>query len=247
MGFFGLIFMALIAEPMFRGPVEWWFAMLLGVFTWYGLAAYNQSVKKRFLAKRFEALHNGCVDRLHRFDDVLKSLRKNQIADLQEMPRTIKAVSQSVYCALRRADLISHEVSKTENGILAAPPTWQGGSNDAQAKELYRIADKNIAEYRTQFAGVMAGVQRTEAQAAVYMTTLDSLRMKMIGHRLTGRGPEMSSQEFLEALSEARTQLQAIDSALDELDFSHFPKTISVVPPPMPEDVFDPDRMRQGR
>jgi hypothetical protein len=84
----------------------------------------------------------------------------------------------------------------------------------------------------------MAGVQRTEAQSAVFMTTLDSLRMKMIGHRLVGRGPELSSQDFLEALAEARAQLQSIDTALEELDLGHYPKTIAAVPPPIPDDAI---------
>ena len=122
----------------------------------------------------------------------------------------------------------------TERGMLNQPPTWTASSNDPQSRELYRLADKNIAEYRAQYAGVMAGVQRTEAQSAVFMTTLDTLRMKMIGYRLVGRSPEMASQEFLEALAEARMQLQSIDTALEELDLGHYPKTISVVPPAIP-------------
>ncbi len=110
------------------------------------------------------------------------------------------------------------------------------------------MADKNIAEYRQQFAGVMAGVHRTEAQSAVYMTTLDTLRMKMLGYRLVGKSPEMSSHDFLEALAEARAQLQSIDTALEELDLGHYPKTIAVVPPPMPADAVDEieQRLQQG-
>jgi hypothetical protein len=120
--------------------------------------------------------------------------------------------------------------------MLAQPPVWQAAAHDPQSKELYRIADKNIAEYRSHFAGVMAGVQRTEAQSAVFMTTLDTLRMKMIGYRLVGRSPELGSSEFLDALAEARAQLEAIDTALEELDLGHYPKTISVIPPPMPPE-----------
>jgi hypothetical protein len=91
----------------------------------------------------------------------------------------------------------------------------------------------------------MAGVQRTEAQSAVFMTTLDTLRMKMIGYRLVGRSPELSSHDFLEALAEARAQLQSIDTALEELDLGHYPKTVaSVPPPPIPDDVRH--RIEQG-
>jgi len=198
------------------------------------IGARNVSVTKRFYNKRYKALWDGCKDRLSRFDEVLGKMRREQVADLQEMPKTIRRVGESLYYALRRADMIAFEVSKTESEVYAAPPTWQAPSHDAQAKELYRIADKNIAEYRHQFAGVMAGVHRAEAQSAVFMTTLDSLRMKMIGYRLVGRGPELSSMDFLEAMGEAKLQLSAIDQALEELDFSQFPKMIAAVPPPPP-------------
>ena len=199
--------------------------------------AWMESDKKRFLNKRFKSLWLGCQDRLSRFEEVLKRMRKDQIADLSEMPKTIRGVSKSLYIALRRADIISHEVSLSEKGLYSEPPSWKSPTRDAQSQELYRLADKNIAEYRAQFAGVMAGVQRTEAQSAVFMTTLDTLRMKMIGYRLVGRSPEMSSHDFLEALAEARAQLQSIDTALDELDLGHYPKTISVVPPPIPDEI----------
>jgi hypothetical protein len=206
--------------------------------------AWLASEKKRWLSQRSEALWKGCEDRLMRFEEVLNRMRKDQIADLREMPDTIRGVAKSIYCALRRADMIAQEVQESERNLYSQPPVWTGHANDPQSKELYRLADKNIAEYRTQFAGVMAGVQRTEAQSAVFMTTLDSLRMKMLGHRLAGRGPELSSHDFLEALAEARAQLQSIDTALEELDLGHYPKTISVVPPPPTDDVI---RQRLGQ
>lgn len=193
---------------------------------------------KHWKHQRFKALWNSCQDRLDRFNEVLTKMRRDQVADLQEMPKTIEGVGDALYVALRRADMISHDVLKTEQGILHAPPAWQSVSEDAQVRELYRIADKNIAEYRQNYGGVMAGVQRAEAQAAVFMTTLDSLRMKMIGYRLVGKQPELSTQEFLSALTEARLQLQAIDQALDELDFTQMPKMIAVEPPP-----FDPTKI----
>ncbi|MEZ0327700.1 MAG: hypothetical protein ACAH95_17525 [Fimbriimonas sp.] len=202
------------------------------------MTAWKDSIDKRFINRRMKALWDGCQDRMIRFEEVLKKTKKDKIADFNEMPSTIRSVAQSVYIALRRADIVSHEVMQSEKGMLDKPPVWKPSTHDAQSQELYRIADKNIAEYRQQFAGVMAGVQRTEAQSAVFMTTLDTLRMKMIGYRLVGRKPEMASQDFLEALAEARAQLQSIDTALEELDLGHYPKTISVVPPPpLPEDV----------
>jgi len=193
-------------------------------------SAYQTSVRKRFLNKRYEALWAGCKDRMQRFDDVLRKMRKEQVADLIEVPKTISRTCESVYFALRRADMISHEVQLSEKGLYNVPPVLTAPSNDPQSTELYRIADKNIAEYRQGFAGVMAGVQRTEAQSAVFMTTVDTLRMKMLGYRLVGRSPELPSQDFLEALNEAKLQLASIDHALEELELGPFPKTIAVQP-----------------
>ena len=217
------------------------FAWLSGAFLaitgGHILFSWRASVDKRWIQQRFKSMWMGCEDRLSRFSDVLKQMRRDQVADLQEMPRTIERVGSSLYAALRRADIIEDEIMRTERDLHQAPPTYGTLSHDVQAKELYKIADRNIAEYRQQYAGVIAGVHRAEAQAAVYMTTLDNLRMKMIGHRLAGRGPEMSTQDFLEALGEAKLQLQAIDQALDELDFSTMPKTVTLQPPPIPDSI----------
>ena len=234
--------------PIYRdtAPQRAFISIVLVIY-WVA-TSFNSSLTKRFSSKRYLAMWNGCNDRLKRFEEVLKRLRRDQVANLSEMPATIRRVGKTLYRALRRADLISTEVEKTERDLYSAPPIWTSPSEDPQSKELYRIADKNIAEYRQQFAGVMAGVHRTEAQSAVYMTTLDTLRMKMLGYRLVGKGPEMSSDDFLVALAEARAQLQSIDTALEELDLGHYPKTISVIPPPLPTEVSDEieQRLNQG-
>ncbi len=244
---------------LFSGfALPWKLAGVLAVIIGHALASYNASIGKRFIDKRYEILWNGCQERLKLFDEVLKKMRKEKVADLREMPTTIHRISQSLYLALRRADMICHDVRQTEKGFYNVPTKWAPAAQDAQAKELYRIADKNVAEYRTHFAGVMGGVERTEAQAAVFMTTVDSLRMKMIGYLLVGKSPEMSSKEFLETITETKMQLDSIDKALEELELTPFPKTITVVPsgdteeavqgsssadattpPPMPPDVLE--------
>ena len=222
---------------------SWGMAGVIIPLVWVsiGITAYNRSIQRRFRNANMRSLWQGCRSRLDRFEEVLVKMRKEQVADLQEMPKTIRNVGDTVYAALRRADLIADEIEASEHGMIERPPSWHAGTNDPQSRELYRIADKNIAEYRNQFAGIIAGVKRAEAQAAVFMTTVDSLRMKMIGYRLVGRGPELASHEFLEALAEARAQLQSIDTALEELDLAHFPKQISVVtpssPPPIPAEA----------
>ncbi len=244
----GLALTFIWTVPLWPGAIAQKLFITFVSLLYWTATSYNTSLSKRFVAKKYQAMWNGCQDRLKRFDEVIKKLKKDQVANLSEMPETIRRVGKSLYRALRRADIIAAEVEKTERDPYMAPPIFTAPSHDPQSKELYRLADKNIAEYRQQFAGVMAGVHRTEAQSAVYMTTLDSLRMKMLGYRLVGRSPEMSSDDFLVALAEARAQLQSIDTALEELDLGHYPKTISVVPPPMPTDAVDEieRRLNQG-
>lgn len=235
LGVAAAIYMIFIAasnsRPIFA-LVAWFFLAIVHYFSAVGAAE-----RKKWTNPRMASLWAGCQDRMARFEEVLKRMRRDQVADLHEMPSTIRRVSESLYVALRRADIISTEVAATEAGMMGQPPAWNAATRDAQSAELYRLADRNIAEYRGHYAAVMAGVQRTEAQSAVFMTTLDSLRMKLLGYRLVGRSPEMATQDFLESIAEARTQLQAIDTALDELDLSHYPKQISTVPPPAPDDV----------
>jgi len=226
----------LVVPALGRVPVAGALGMILILFI-AGMTAWSDSIRNRWLNKRMRALWNGCQDRMSRFEEVFKKMRREQVADLREMPQTIRGVSAALYLALRRADIIAHEVQQSEKDLYNQPPVWHSPGSDAQSQELYRLADRNIAEYRAQFEGVMAGVKRTEAQSAVFMTTLDTLRMKMIGYRLVGRSPEMSSHDFLEALAEARAQLQSIDTALEELDLGHYPKQISVVPPAIPEEI----------
>lgn len=227
---FGLGWLAVMAASGMTGVV-WTIAWLIAILGAAGLTALRASIAKRFIHRRFGLIWEGCEDRLARLEQVLKRVRKDKLADLQEMPKTVRRIGEAIYIALRKADVLSHEVQATERGVLNQPPSWASLSSDPQAQELYRLADKNIALYRQQFAGVMAGVQRVEAQAAVFITTLDSLRMQLIGHRLVGRSPELSSHDMLTALTEARLQLDAIDKALDELDFSQMPQMIAVVPP----------------
>jgi hypothetical protein len=198
--------------------------------------AWQASEARRFHNPHMRALWTGCLDRLSRFHEVQKRAKDTGVADLREMPKTIETVAGSVYRALRKADIVAYEIASSESGLAPVVPRLRA-STDAQSQELFQVADRNIAEYKQGLEAVMAGVQRSEAQAAVFMTTLDTLRMKMLGHRLVGRSPELPSHEFLAAIAEAKLQLESIDKALDELDLSIYPKSIAVVrptPPPMP-------------
>lgn len=238
-GFLGLFSWWACKMQDFNGPLIPFSAFVawLVLLAMFGASSYSASTRKRFINRRFSGLWNGCLDRLNRFEDVLGRLRREGVAELNEMPITIHRVGAALYGALRRADLIAHEIRSTEEGLYGGSPVWHAAPSDPQSQELYKLADRNIAEYRQRLDGLMAGVQRTEAQSAVFMTTLDTLRMKMLGYRLVGRAPELSSRDFLDALTEAKLQLDAIDTALEELELGPFPTMVATVPPPIPQDV----------
>ncbi len=192
--------------------------------------------RKRFINSRFSGLWNGCRERFESFEDGISKLRRADIAQFEELPNTVRDLAMTIYNALRRADILFEEVLQSEGVDRMRPGVPMFKPTDPQAQELYRIAEKNLGEYRSHYNELMAGIQRTEAQATVFMTTLDNLRVKMLGYRLIGRNPSMSSEEFLSVLAEARAQLSAIDRALDELDLSHYPKTVAVVPSASPDE-----------
>ncbi|MDX2065657.1 MAG: hypothetical protein SFX74_07955 [Fimbriimonadaceae bacterium] len=181
------------------------------------LAAYQNSTSQRFRSPQFRSLWSGCRDRLNRFDEAIRRMNAAEAGQLDDMPQRIRAIGQSLYIALRRADLIAHEIQQSEDGITQGISVRGIAANDVQSMELYQIADRNAAEYRQQIAAIMTNVQRTEAQAVVFMTAVDTLRMKMVGYRLQSRNPAMPNQDLIAALTEARMQFESIDHALDEL------------------------------
>lgn len=190
---------------------------------WAIVAAHRRSIPKRFYNNKFLLIWNACSDRLKRFHEALAEAKKHGVPELQDLPKTVEAVGETLYIALRRADIVLREIVTSEGWLMAVHHNTGPISPDQKAQELYRLADKNIAEYRQHYKSVMGGVERTEAQAAVFTTTLDTLRMRMLGHRLAGRSPELAHTEFLQAMTEARMQLDSIDKALDELELTPFP------------------------
>lgn len=224
--------------PFMFKLVAWGFSAFFAY--WYADQVRQTVIAKRFSHKRYELLWNTAQDRMKRLREALTAMKKDRIADLQVLPTTIASVSESLYLALRRADQIQLEIEKSEGALAHAPHPKNLGatpSKDANVQELYRLADKNIAEYRQRFGALMAGMQRCEAQAAVFITTLDALRMRILGYRLSGRNPEIEHREFLLAITEAKSQLEAVDTALAELDYLNLAVPEEELPPPIPEDA----------
>lgn len=213
---------------------------VLAVHAW---AAWSRSRKKLFRQVRLQRAWDDVRDRSKRLLRELRTARRTRIADLTDLPKNVEAVRRQLYFSLRRADILLHEVGRSEN-VRTGPPAHLPPSDDPQAQELYRLADRHLAEYRRRYSELVSSAARTEAQAVVFVTMLDSLRVQLLQHRLRRDAADPETREFLEAITEAKMQLNAIDKTLEELELSPFPKTVTVVPeaPPLPDDESEEQR-----
>lgn len=210
----------------FQAPlIAFW---LVGFVAHIGFAE-SAARKKRFLSARFADLWSGCRDRYEDFETSLAKLRKADIAYFEDLPKRILEMSLTLYQALRRADILWHEIQISEGKERFQPGTPSFATNDPQSQALYQMAERSLGDYRDSYNELIAGIQRTEAQATVYIHTLDVLRVKMHSYRLLGKNPSLDSQDFLSIIAETRLTLESIDTALEELDLSHYPQLISVV------------------
>ncbi|MBS1711244.1 MAG: hypothetical protein JSS71_05910 [Armatimonadetes bacterium] len=197
---------------------------------WIFYSAFLRSIPKRFHHERFRYLWKECRQRRDKLGEALGKLRRSRIADLHELERTISTTMPDIYRALRRADMALREIHQSES--LNNPKLLAGERlvNDPQAQELYKVADRNVAEYTQQYKLAIAGVERAEAQCVVFSTTLDTLRIRMLNYTLAGRSPENETKEFLNIVAEAKMQFSAIDKALDEIELMPFTQTIHTLP-----------------
>ena len=225
-------------------------ACVLAVFAIEGALRWAKA--HEFRSPKLKFLWLGCEERLARFEEARRKHRRTAMPELVEMPATIARVAQNLRLALRRADVVLREIEESEGAVGMAPPMIPHYSPAADAHRpdgdtaaLYRLADRNVAEYRAGLASLLAGVSRTEAQAMVFSTTLDALRLKMLGYRLGSRRTEMERDDFLATIGEAKMQMNAIDLALEDLELNVLtqPPIAFPEPPPLSEDGL---RLRGG-
>lgn len=217
--------LAFCALLLLLGPLVWWPLSLMGLAggaaVW--LAAQDQAAKKRFISRRFAYLWSDCQDRLRRLSDELEKARSSGVPELTELPRTVGAVSETLYSALRRADVSEKEIGLSEGFRMHQPDLVPPPASDPEAVKLWRAAAKTSEEYQRIIRDIRGGIERTEAQAHLFVQTLDSLRAQVLAHRLAGRKPEAESVELVRSLVEARMQLDSIGKALNELEATPFP------------------------
>lgn len=232
------------------GGAPWWLFAIGGTMIAYSLfTAYKRSIPKRFHHERFRYLWRECRQRQDKLVAALQKSRKNKFAELSELERTVDRTMPDIYRAIRRADLVLREIQQSEAMVSPKGIAQSRIVDDTQAQELYKVADRNIAEYTQHFKQAIGGVERAEAQAVVFSTTLDTLRIRLLNYSLAGRSPEAETKEFLNIVAEAKMQFASIDKALDEIELMPFTETIhtlrsdsprenledSQTPPPIPD------------
>lgn len=214
----------------------------------------------------YVALWKTVVDRLERFEKAYAGVHGTLDDELPILKKKVLDTADTVFGALLRADVMRIELEKSEGpnaGAFLAAPDMSRPANDAKVQELYQLADRNMAEYRQRLGAVTSGIHRCEAQTTVFVTTLDNLRMRLLGYRLIGKSPEIEHQQFLDSIGSAKAELDAVDKALEELSFDRLvaqselemavaPVEVSptledrlnqvTAPPPLPVDAKIEDR-----
>lgn len=192
-------------------------------------ASFKRSIPKRFRFQRFRYIWAEAVNRQERLTESLQRLKRRNQTDLSELEKNIRQVLPEIYRALRRADLVLHEIQTSESLVGPQPLVQPRTVSDLQAQELYKVADRNVAEYSQFYQQAISGVERAEAQGVVFSTTLDTLRIRLLNYMLAGRPPEEETREFLNIVAEAKMQFSAIDRALEEIEQMPFPETVTVL------------------
>lgn len=189
-----------------------------------GLTAWcvtADSLKERYRFKyaNYGHLWHSLNDRQQRFEVAYKRSPRVVKQTLSDTPESIRRIIDTMYMALQRADAVRTMISDSEP--ISPPfhlPFDSPSAHDEHAQVLYGIAERNKEEYRQHFRKLMGGVERTEAQVAVLLSSLDSLRLKMLDYRVTGGKVEMASSDLLSRLEGYRTEFQALEKAMDEVE-----------------------------
>ena len=211
-------------------PVSHGGPWLFGAFFWtMGIGWYSYSVREDFYRNHFNNREHGQLweiirDRLARLNKAIQQAPNHIKPGVQEVPETVERTAKNLYESLRRADIVKAEIVKSEGagGISTLP--FQARIADGETNELYVLADKNVAEYKKHYDFINAKVTRTEGQCALFISALDTLRVQLLGYRLTTKEPKVSNQDFVSTVHEVQLQLDAINKALDELDLASLPR-----------------------
>jgi len=191
---------------------------MVGVTAWL-ISADHLKDQYRFDFAPYGHLWKTVTDRFVRFERAYGRSPRVVKETLSDTPDSIRRLMDSIYMALRRADQVRTLVAESEPHVgMFLPSLDVPQAMDEQAQVLYGVAQRNKEDYRRHYQKLMGGVERTEAQVAVLVSSLDSLRLKMLDYRVTGGKVEMHSSDLLSRLESYRTEFHALEKAVDEIE-----------------------------
>ncbi|GMV37287.1 MAG: hypothetical protein AMXMBFR61_17950 [Fimbriimonadales bacterium] len=188
-------------------------------FAGWTLSALLSRANYRFQNSHYKVLWDRVQDRVRRFERAYRKSPRVLKETLSETPDSVHRLVDAMYLALLRADAVRHMLEGLEpwdapvRGMRFEPPAL-----DEQARTLYDLARKSRSDYREQYQKMLAGVERTEAQVDLLVSSLDNLRLRLLDHRVTGSKVEMPSDELIESLQRHQSELTALEKAVDEVD-----------------------------
>ncbi len=252
------VFVLLAAIGWQEAPIPFIFVGLAAYTSWVAIHKARKSTQsKLFHNPYFELRWTECKDRVERFTAMMKTVPQTRSGTLTEIPKTIERVRDELYQTLRMADLIAHELHKSEGVQYTDPNSYStairahGYVPDQQSNELWVAADKNRAEYKKRLQGVQMSIVRSDAQVEVFITAMDALRLNLMGLKLTKKKDDGSSNALLTSLAEVKLQMASISAALDELDFGIYPTLVAVdgtrsgIDPILPSDSDENEKLDQ--
>jgi hypothetical protein len=197
----------------------WWLVPIGACAVSWTMAALSARKRFRFRHPAYASLWDCIQDRLERFDRAYGHSPRIVRENLSGTPESVHRIGDSMYLALRRADSVRALIEENEPrdmpNLSRSEPI---AAADAKARDLYGLALRNREEYREHYQKLMGGVERTEAQAAVLISSLDSLRLKMLDYRVTGGKIEMPEDDLLPQLQAYRDEFRALEQAVDEVE-----------------------------
>jgi len=191
---------------------------------WLG-RAYVQTKKNPFESAQILYVWNEAKDRISRLEAAIREQKKVLGVDMSDLLVTVRRVHQSLFNALRNADDLADELTKSERSIgpiANAPPAAPIAGSGPETNRLLQIAEKQRAEYLKTHNSLHDSVSRTIAEARVFVTTLDNVRIRLLGYRMINMSDDFGREEFLHSLTEVKTSLDSMDKSLGEINLDPY-------------------------
>jgi hypothetical protein len=218
----GVLLLAIYGSYMVMqtGYLSWWIG-IAGMNIALGWFIFNVSQEfqlRKFKSRDSKQLWDSISDRVKRLKQAIQKSPSHIQEILFGLPKRVEATAKSLYVSLRNADLLKHEIIKSEGLIPTGALPFGVRTTDSQTNELYSLADKNAHEYGKRFKKLTSRITRVEGQCAVFISALDMLRVELLGMKLEKQDRLSNNDEIVQSVKDMQTQLESINKALQEIE-----------------------------